>query len=451
MAAITWRNIGGASGGGDASSFMRLATEGVEDATSNITGAIQKYGSDKQSLNDQLIEKNTNRFLDVLNEAKTPGAVADVQERLTELRDGGFIDRDAIRGAERDQVTKLRLQETADYEHQQTLYKQEVEPFKQIFDGMVSARDQEGADAFLSENREAFQNAGIYADSQSATDAIAAYSVRDVIAVEEINNNLNSFMNAGEFGEAWKYIAENEDQLVAGGQLDEAIENYRTTSNASRDLGIDAKLANQDLVYKHNETNDQEEIDKTSARISDNYKKTIDGTHTPVQWVNTLVNAGWQPNSFFDAGASPEETLRKIANEVYSKVRDGGSMEAVGGGNLTTRFGSQKGSLLEGTELDDRQFGDLLPPLTRADVDQIISIALSDVQPGSNWFSNDDVTDATERLKRAVVAQIPGYRDNKKLETKVNELKLRRSQRRLSYIEQTSYLNQLKLPDKQWE
>jgi len=84
-------------------------------------------------------------------------------------------------------------------------------------------------------------------------------------------------------------------------------------------------------------------------------------------------------------------------------------------------------------------------------VDQIISIALSDVQPGSNWFSNDDVTDATERLKRAVVAQIPGYRDNKKLETKVNELKLRRSQRRLSYIEQTSYLNQLKLPDKQWE
>ena len=181
MAAITWRNVAGA--GGDASSFMRLATEGVEDATSNITGAIQKYGSDKQSLNDQLIEKNTNRFLDVLSEAKTPGAVADVQERLTELRDGGFIDRDAIRGAERDQVTKLRLQETADYEHQQTLYKQEVEPFKQIFDGMVSARDQEGADAFLSENREAFQNAGIYADSQSATDAIAAYSVRDVIAV----------------------------------------------------------------------------------------------------------------------------------------------------------------------------------------------------------------------------------------------------------------------------
>ena len=414
MAAITWRNVAGA--GGDASSFMRLATEGVEDATSSITGAIQQYGSDKQSLNDQLIEKNTNRFLDVLNEAKTPGAVADVQDRLTSLREGGFIDRDAIRGAERNRETKLRSDATADYEYQQSIFAQEAKPLTDIFDGFIAAGDGEGAGLFLedSDNRQILTNAGVYDEAVTSYNSIPAYLVQDTIAAEPFSKKIEADVINGNWENALAGLEEHKGALELGGVYNDSLSMIKTAMQASTTLSTDNHIKYLTDMETINVENQNEVIGRQEASISKEFKETLNGTHNAPAWQALMSKNGFEQNAFWDNIFSKDSRAEGILDEVVTEL-------------MASPAGKK---------------------MNRVDMDQLMTIALNDLQPGSSIWSNNDVTQAKTEIEKAVRARLPRFIEDQAKHANVLQLKLNMNIGKLQFTAQMNQLEIAKDPNK---
>lgn len=151
---ITWQNVNAPSNS-DAVNLLRGAATGID-------GAFDKFGSiikerEAAQVNNQLALQNNakNAYLDELGTLKTPEALAQREEFLSQMR--ANLDpatRAAVRGADEARLTSLRQQTLAGNEYADKTQQYASRPLVEQANLLAQNNDVEGLKTFLAENKD---------------------------------------------------------------------------------------------------------------------------------------------------------------------------------------------------------------------------------------------------------------------------------------------------------